>query len=70
MLVIEKDKELPKERIRNNYPYKIMEVGDSFYAAGSDLQVVCNANYRAQKKLDKKFIARKEGEGIRVWRTR
>ena len=68
MLLIEKNKELPKDRIRNAYPDKVMEVGDSFFAE-STLQVVCNANYRAQKKLGKKFIARTEKNGVRVWRT-
>lgn len=63
---VEKGVPLPEGKRR--YPYKVMEVGDSFLVEGSSLQVVCNANYRAGKKLGKRFIARKDGEGIRVWR--
>jgi len=47
----------------------VMEVGDSFFVDGGKLQVVCNNNYRTGKKLDRKFIARCEKEGVRVWRT-
>ena len=58
---------LPAERKR--YPYASMDVGDSFIVYGGKMQVVCNANYRAFKKLGFKFIARCEPEGVRVWRT-
>jgi hypothetical protein len=33
------------------------------------MQVVLNGNWRAGKKLGVKFIARREGDGIRVWRS-
>jgi hypothetical protein len=46
-----------------------MEIGDSFFIKEVGLQVVLNANWRAGKRLQKKFIARKDGEGVRVWRT-
>jgi hypothetical protein len=68
-IAIESNVPLPEERKRNAYPYKVMEVGDSFLVEQAKIQIVCNANYRAGKALDKKFIARREGEGVRVWRT-
>jgi len=60
---------LPPEKRRNVYPYKVMEVNDSFFVEGGKLQIVCNANYRAKKQLGKTFIARKQDGGVRVWRT-
>ena len=68
-LSVEKKIPLPSDKKRNSYPYKVMEVGDSFYVPEGILQIVCNANYRAKKQLGRKFIARKDKEGIRVWRT-
>ena len=69
MLRVEKNRELPKIRVRNSYPYKVMEVSDSFFVEDTSLQVICNSNYRMGKQLGVKFIARKEKDGVRVWRT-
>jgi hypothetical protein len=60
---------IPEGKVNRRYPHEDMEVGDSFFIAGVALQVVLNANWRAGKRYAKKFIARKEGEGVRVWRT-
>lgn len=70
-MTIEVDKNIPipPEKKRNVYPYKVMNVGESFYIPEGKLQIVCNANYRSGKQLGRKFIARKENEGVRVWRT-
>jgi hypothetical protein len=54
---------------RQKYPYKEMEVGDSFFVSAGGIQNVCNQNYRMGKKLGMSFIARKEGDGVRVWRV-
>ena len=66
---VEKNIPIPPEKKRNVYPYKVMEIGESFFVPAGKLQIVCNANYRTGKLLDRKFIARKDGEGVRVWRT-
>lgn len=66
---INKDVPVPTAKSRNNYPYKTMQIGDSFLVTGRSLQVVCNANWRNGKALGKKFIARRSGENVRVWRT-
>lgn len=68
MFEIDKNLPLPKERVRGNYPYKEMEVGDSFHVPLGKMQVILNANYRASKQLGWKFIARKDDKGVRVWR--
>jgi len=66
---VEKNIPIPPEKKRNVYPYKQLEVGESFFVPTGKIQIVCNANYRTGKQLGKKFIARKESEGVRVWRT-
>lgn len=66
-LVVEKSVPVPAGKKR--YPYKEMDIGDSFLVDGGKIQTVCNANYRASKRLGMTFMARKEGEGVRVWRT-
>ena len=66
-MLVEKSVPLPEGKKR--YPYKEMDVGDSFFVGDGKLQVVCNANYRASKRLGMQFIARKEVEGVRVWRV-
>jgi len=68
-IVVEKNIPIPPEKKRNVYPYKIMECGESFFIPQGKIQIVCNANYRTGKQLSKKFIAIKEKEGVRVWRT-
>ena len=66
---IEKNIPIPPEKRRNVYPYKDMDIGESFVVPSAKIQIVCNANYRAGKVSGKKFIARREGDGVRVWRT-
>ena len=68
MLEIEKNLPPPAERVK--YPFKQMDVGDSFHVEGVNMQVMLNANYKAGKQLGMKFIARKDDNGIRVWRTK
>ena len=65
---IDIDRGIPAPSERVKYPYRDLGVEDSFLVTGRDLQVVCNANYRMGKKLKRKFIARTESGGIRVWR--
>ena len=67
-LAVDKGIPLPEEKKRNVYPYKQMDVGDSFFAPGTKITVMCNLQYRMGKKTGMKFTARKEGDGVRVWR--
>ena len=69
MINIEVSKDVPLPEPKRRYPYGVMDVGESFFVNGGKLQVVCNANYRAGKRLDRKFIARCEESGVRVWRV-
>lgn len=69
MISVGLDKDVPLPEARKRYPYKEMEVGDSFFVEGGGIQNICNQNYRTGKKLGRSFIARKEEGGVRVWRT-
>jgi hypothetical protein len=60
---------IPPARVVYAYPYEEMEVGDSFTVPVSSRARVLNANYRASKRLQMVFIARTEGDLIRIWRT-
>lgn len=68
MIKISKGIPIPN-KVRSEYPYRQMEIGDSFYVEGIALPVICNSNWRYGKKLGMKFIAAKEKSGVRVWRT-
>ena len=59
---------LPKLRVVYAYPYEGMLVGDSFCVPVGARAKVLNANYRAGKRLSMKFVARTEGDVVRVWR--
>jgi hypothetical protein len=69
MVNVEINKDVPLPIPKRRYPYGLMEVGESFLVQDGKLQIVCNANYRAGKKLGRKFIARREERGVRVWRV-
>jgi len=66
---ITKDVPLPQPIKRHNYPYRDLQVGESFWVTGISLQSICNANLRQSKALSRKFICRKENDGVRVWRV-
>lgn len=63
-IVIEKDVAMPEHCSRTKYPWTKMEVGDSFFIPKLTISLgATNERYKP-----KKFIARKDGEGYRVWR--
>lgn len=70
MQAIEREKgiAMPQPRVVYAYPYEEMEIGDSFVVPVVARAKVLNANYRAGKRLQRVFMARTEGEQIRVWR--
>jgi len=63
------EKNIPTPPKRNIYPYRQMDVGDSFLVPEARIQIVSNNNYRVSKLTGMRFIARREGMGVRVWRT-
>lgn len=69
MYEIEKNVPIPPSQKAGRFPYEELDVGDSFKVSGIKLQSVCNSNYRAWKKTGRKFTARQEEDGVRVWRV-
>ena len=53
----------------SKYPFKEMEVGDSFEFKGSKPTIDAAVN-RFSKILDYKFTVRKVENGFRIWRTK
>jgi hypothetical protein len=58
----------PPDKKRNFYPYKNMQVGESFFVPEVQTRLMCNNNNRVSKATGMKFVARREGNGVRVWR--
>ena len=54
---LSKGVDLPKPRVVFAYPYGEMEVGDSFVVPAEYRAKVLNANYRAGKRLGRKFMS-------------
>ena len=67
---VDLDRNIPLPNPRQKYPYREMNIGDSFFVEGASLQNICNQNYRNGKTLNMSFIARSEDNGIRVWRVK
>ena len=79
MFAVEKGIPAPDYRTFENrryYPWKDMEVGDSFYVPArtdegvTKLQVATSSTaIGAGKRLKTRYTVRQEGEGVRVWRV-
>ena len=69
MINVEVSRDVPLPEPRRRYPYKVMDIGDSFFVDNQDVRTMSNNNYRAGKNYARKFVARREGNGVRVWRT-
>ena len=69
VIEVERGLEMPTPRVVYSYPYEEMDVGDSFTVPVAASQKVLNANYRASKRLGLKFMAKTEGDIVRIWRT-
>ena len=70
MYEIDKSVPLPKEKVRHEYPHEQLQGGESFLVHGGNMNILCNYNRIKGKRLDRQFVCRKEGDGIRVWRVR
>jgi len=69
---IDKHVPLPPEEVKrtDKYPFKTMEIGDSFYAYNVTRASLTSAAKYAGVKLGFTFICRAEDEGARCWRTK
>ena len=60
---------IPQPLKKHNYPYEQLQVGESFWVSGVRMQALCNINRRHGKRLNRQFVCRKEGDGVRIWRV-
>ena len=68
---IEKGIPIPKGNgARVRWPWKELEVGDSFFAKGLNHSSLSTTRYLAQMRTGFTFSLAKENDGIRVWRTK
>lgn len=68
---IEKYVPVPAPRRYSRYPFGDMEVGDSIVvnASKADSYRAANSAYNYGRAHGKKFAARHDGSGLRIWRT-
>lgn len=66
------EKNVPRPPRAGQYPFADMEVGDSFLvsdkARGESARVAAR-NFRLRNAPDWIFASRREGTGLRIWRT-
>lgn len=67
---IEKDVPLSPRYRHGNYPYRDMQVGDSFFVPDKAPRHISHSYTRAGYALGFKFSARKVDGGCRVWRIK
>lgn len=67
------DHNIPVPPRGGRYPFAEMQVGDSFFVAGKKPGTLLSASFAFRKKndvLDRKFSARSENYGARIWRIK
>jgi hypothetical protein len=74
MIGIDKDIPIPTDDRRNGtsskYPFKSMNIGESFFVAGKKIQNIGYAVTRAKKMYGNDYTARTVIGGVRVWRIK
>jgi len=69
---IERDRVIPAMRVhkgrKEKYPWSELEVGDSFFVERGDPRSMTSTASHAGRRNKKRFIARAEAGGVRVWR--
>lgn len=65
---IEKNIPIPGEHGNTKYPFKLLEVGDSFYVEGIPSSARTAAHSYA-KRYGVKLVSKREKKGYRIWRT-
>ena len=68
MIAIEKGVPIPVGR-RSKYPWRDMEVGDSFFVRGKTSATLNGARVNAQNGTRFKFKLKNVEGGVRVWRV-
>lgn len=65
---IDRDIPVPTTHPTTRYPWREMEVGDSFFVPGKTQREMAGSATGAGGRLGRRFIVRTERNGARVWR--
>lgn len=63
---IRKDRPIPEITYKNRYPFRQMEVGDSFTAPSNAVRAAASV---ASRRLGKRFIVRRVSDELICWRV-
>lgn len=66
---IERGVPIPEARTKTKYPWREMEIGESFLAPKSKENSLSACACNAAKKLKRRFVLRTVEGGVRVWRV-
>ncbi len=69
LMRVERGIPLPGVKTAPKYPWDTMAVGDSFLSPGVNLESMRAQVAHAGNRRGYRFIARSEGDGVRVWRV-
>lgn len=69
MIKIDKGMPMPKSKSEKKYPFREMEIGDSFFEEEVNRRLLASYASELGKKIGMKFSIRRVDGGIRVWRT-
>tara|TARA_Y100000817_G_scaffold65790_1_gene49707 strand:+ start:1422 stop:1661 length:240 start_codon:yes stop_codon:yes gene_type:complete len=67
--------EVPQRRRYSRYPWEDMEVGDSFHVPTTSKQTAQSSligaanSWAGRHAPDRKFITRRDPDGVRIWRV-
>lgn len=68
MIKIDYNVPMPSRPVSSDFPFERMGIGDSFVVTHLTSKQVYNLVHRASIK-GKRFISRREGTAIRIWRA-
>jgi len=54
---------------KSKYPWREMEVGDSFFIDGMPIKHASTRAWEAGRRAGRKFICRRQDNGVRIWRV-
>lgn len=65
------ERNVPMEPAHNKakYPFRQLEIGESFFIPDTTQANIATMAWRWSKKLGRKYETRKRPGGVRVWRT-
>ena len=60
----------PQKGRRAKYPWRVMEVGDSFFVPDKKTNFIAGVAWHQKYRYGTEWTCRAENGGVRVWRTK